>query len=45
MALDYQDSDEVRAYLESAQGLEDMLHSAVRFLRVGGLRNFNLRTP
>ena len=43
MALAYQDSEEVRAYLESEKGWEDMLHSAVRFIRVGGLRNFNLR--
>ena len=43
MAMAYQDSDEVRAYLESAQVWDDMLHSAVRFLRVGGLRNFNMR--
>ena len=43
MALAYQDSEEVRAYLESEKGWEDMLHSAVRFLRVGGLSNFNLR--
>ena len=43
MAISYQDSEEVRAYIESEKGWEDMLHSAVRFLRVGGLRNLNLR--
>jgi len=39
MALVYHDSEEVRAYFESTMGWPYMLSSAVKYLRVGGLRN------
>ncbi len=43
MALAYHDSEEVRAYLESTKGWQDMLSSAVKYLRVAGLHNVNAR--
>jgi len=41
MALTNHDSEEVRAYLESTKGWQDMLSSVVKYLRVAGLHNVN----
>ena len=43
MALAYHDSDEVRAYLESTKGWQDMLSSVVKYLHVRALHNVNAR--
>ena len=39
MAQAYHDSEVVRAYLESTKGWQDVLSSAVTYLRVAGLHN------
>ena len=41
MALTNHDSEEVRAYLESTKGLQDMLSSVVKYPRVEYLHNVN----
>ena len=42
-ALAYHDSEEVRAYIESTTGWQDMISSAVKYLRVACPHNVNAR--